>query len=138
MRRSVNKLAELAGDQQGGAIVEFALIAPLLFTLVLGVLDMGRMFYVRQGLENATQQAARYLTLNPTASNSTVTNYLQGQMVGGMGNAVSVAYATTPNCNSNPSVTCTSITASYNFTFIAGYLGLPATTLKTTSQSVQY
>ena len=125
------------GDQRGGALVEYALTAPLLFTLLLGSVDMGRMFYVRQGLEYATEQAARYYMLNPTIGSSSVTTYLQGQMPGGMGSSVTVSYTDTSNCNSMSSVTCTKIQASYSFTFIASYLGLGTKTLTATAQSVR-
>ena len=96
------------------------------------------MFYVRQGLEYATEQAARYYSMNSGSSTATITSYLQGLMVGGMGSSVNVAYADTTNCNSNSSVTCTTITATYNFTFIAAYLGISAKTLTATSQAIRY
>lgn len=113
-------------------------MAPLLFTLLLGTIDIGRMFYVRQGLEYATEQAARYYALNPTAATSAVTTYLRGQMPGGMGPAVNVGYADTVNCNANSSVTCTMISATYGFNFVAGYLGLGSKTLLARAQAVRY
>jgi Flp pilus assembly protein TadG len=131
-------LSRVLKSRHGGAIIEFAMLAPLLFTLVLGGFDFGRMFYVRQGLEYATEQAARYYMMNSTASQSTVTSYLQSLMVGGLGSNVSVAYTNTTNCNSQSSVTCTTIAASYSFTFVAGFLGLGTKTLTATSQSVRY
>lgn len=131
-------LSTLRGDRRGGAAIEFAILAPLLFTLLLGAVDMGRMFYVRQGLEYATEQAARYYMLNSSSTTATITTYLQGLMVGGMGSSVNVSYADTTNCNSDASVTCTTITATYSFTFIASYLGLGTKTLTATAQAVRY
>ena len=131
-------LSRIARERRGGAAIEFAFVAPVLFTLVLGGLDVGRMFYVRQGLEYATEQAARYYMMNPTSATSTVTTYLQGQMAGGMGGGVSVGYIDTTSCNSNSSVTCTMITASYTFTFVAGYLGLGSKTLQAKAQAVRF
>ncbi|HTR85371.1 MAG TPA: TadE/TadG family type IV pilus assembly protein [Reyranella sp.] len=135
-------------DSRGGAAIEFAIIAPLFFTLILGTLDFGRMFYVSQSLQHATQQAGRYYTLNNTAATSTVTSYLQCLMpssgasgscptAGSMGSNTAVSYSDTTNCNSNSSVTCTTITATYSFTFIASYLGLGTKTLRATSQAVR-
>jgi Flp pilus assembly protein TadG len=129
-------LGSLWRNGRGGAAIEFALIAPLLFTIVLGTFDVGRMFYVSQSLQHATQQAGRWYTLNNTAATSAVTTYLQGQMVGGMGPNVNVAYNASTSCNSNSSVTCTTITATYSFTFIASYLGLGTKLLRATSQAV--
>ncbi len=106
------------------------------------------MFYVRQTLEYATEQAARYYAANATASQSTVTTYLKCQMGGnkdpacttpaGMGPSVVVAYSDTNPCNGNSGVTCTMITAQYTFSFIAGFLGLGSKTLQAKAQAVRY
>src|SRR5262245_28741698 len=117
-------LKDLRLDRRGGAAVEFAILAPVLFTMLLGIVEMGRMFYVRQALEYATEQAARYYMLNPTTDSGSVTTYLQGQMAGSMGSGITVNYTDTASCNGNSSVTCTMITASYTFTFVAAFLGL--------------
>ena len=105
------------GDRRGGAILEFAHPAPLLFTLLLGGVDIGRMFYVRQGLEYATEEAARYYMLNPTTASSNVTTQLRSKMPGGMGPSVNVAYVDTAKLQRQRSVTCTTITATYAFNF---------------------
>ena len=125
-------------DRTGGAALEFAFVGPVLFTLLLGSIEVGRMYYVRQGLEYATEQAARYYMLNPTSASSAVTTYLQGQMPGGMGPSVAVSYIDTTSCNSKSTVTCTMITASYSFTFVASYLGLGTKALQAKAQAVRY
>jgi Flp pilus assembly protein TadG len=124
-------------DPRGGAAIEFAVVAPFLFTLVLGALDLGRMFYVGQGLQYAAEQGARYYTVNPTTSSTNVTSQVQAYMPGGMGSSVNVAYSDTASCNSNSSVTCTTITATYSFRFIASYLGLGTKTITAASQAVR-
>jgi Flp pilus assembly protein TadG len=134
MRRPVGLLR----DRKGGAILEFALLAPLLFTLLLGIVEMGRMFYVRHALEYATEQAARYYMLNPTTDSGSVTTYLKGQMAGGMGSGVTADYVDTTSCNGNASVTCTTITASYTFTFVAAFLGLSNLVMHAKAQAIRY
>ncbi|MBL6616124.1 MAG: pilus assembly protein [Reyranella sp.] len=128
----------LATDRGGAAIVEFAFVFPVLLTFVLGTVDVGRMFYVRQGLEYATEEAARYYTLNPSTASSSITTQLRNKMPGGMGPSVSVAYADTTNCNANSRVTCTTITATYSFSFAGGYLGIGSKTLRATAEAVRY
>ena len=130
--------ARLAIDRRGGAILEFAVLAPVLFVLILGTVDVGRMFYVRQGLEYATEEAARYYVLNPSTASTNVTTQLKAKMPGGMGTLVSVAYADTASCNANAHVTCTTITATYAFSFAAGYLNISSKTLRATAQAVRY
>lgn len=131
------RLLRLVADRAGGAALEFAILAPALFGLTLGGVEFGRLFYVRQGLEYAIEQAARYYTMNNTAATSAVTTYLQGKMPGSMGPTVNVSYADTTNCNSNAAVTCTTITATYVFNF-AGYVPIGALTLRATAQAVRY
>lgn len=131
-------LKGLRHDRLGGAAVEFAILAPVLFAVLLGIIEMGRMFYVREALEYATEQAARYYMLNPTTDSGSVTTYLQGQMAGGMGSGVTVAYTDTTSCNGNSSVTCTMITASYTFTFAAAFLGLSSLAMNAKAQAIRY
>ena len=130
-------MSSLWRDLRGGAAIEFALVSPVLFTVVLGAMDLGRMFYVGQGLQYAAEQGARYYTVNPTTTTSSVTSQIQTYMPGGMGSSVNVTYADTASCNSSTSVTCTTITATYSFTFIASYLGLGTKPITAVSQAVR-
>jgi Flp pilus assembly protein TadG len=134
----VGLAARLAGDRRGVAMLEFALLSPLLMVLFMGSVDVGRMFYVRQGLEYATGEAARYYMLNPTTATSNVTTRLRSKMPGGIGPSVNVGYADTTNCNGNSGVTCTTITATYVFNFALGFLNLGARTMRATAQAVRY
>jgi Flp pilus assembly protein TadG len=131
-------LMRLPGDRRGNSAIEFGILAPVLFMLLLGTFDFGRMFYVRQGMEYATEQAARYYMLNPSAAQSAVTQTLSTAMVGGMGSQLSVAYVDTTNCNSKSTLTCTTITATYQFHFVVGMLGLADKTLTATAQTVRW
>jgi len=130
-------LSRLIGAQQGVSILEFALVAPLLLTMTVGAIDVGRMFYVRQALGYATEEAARYYMLNPSAATTAVTSLLQSNMPGTLGPSVNVAYADTANCNSNSSVTCSTITATYSFSFFLGYLGTTPLSLRATARAVR-
>jgi hypothetical protein len=44
---------------RGQALVEFALIAPVLFLVLFAIFDVGRLIYVYNNLANSTRQAAR-------------------------------------------------------------------------------
>ena len=50
---------------RGQGILEFALVLPVLFLIVFGVLDLGRVFFATIGLTNASREGVRYLTLHP-------------------------------------------------------------------------
>ena len=57
---------------RGQTILEFALLAPLFFLLVCGVIDFGRMFYVQMTLQNAIRQAGRYASTGQHLANAAV------------------------------------------------------------------
>lgn len=50
--------------QRGTAAVEFALIATLFFLLLLGVVELGRLFYVFNTVQEVTRCAARQAVVN--------------------------------------------------------------------------
>lgn len=56
-------------NHQGGlnaqALIELALLLPLILLLVLGAMDFGRMFFHKIVLTNAAREGANYLSRNP-------------------------------------------------------------------------
>jgi Flp pilus assembly protein TadG len=78
MRRGVQR-ASRARDQHGAAVVEFALIAPLLIMLVFGIIDYGYMLNRDTMLNNAVRDGARVASLDGSYSEivSSVTSELQ-------------------------------------------------------------
>ncbi|MFA7441614.1 MAG: TadE/TadG family type IV pilus assembly protein [Sphingomonadaceae bacterium] len=63
--------ARLAADERGTTAVEFALIAPLLFLLLLGGIEGGRLLFASAALHRAVGLAARDVAMdaseNPSA-----------------------------------------------------------------------
>ena len=53
------------GSPPAQALVEYALVLPLLLLLVLGAMDLGRMFYTKMILTNAAREGANYLAYFP-------------------------------------------------------------------------
>jgi Flp pilus assembly protein TadG len=141
MRRLIGRLF---GDRQGSAMIEFGFLCPVLFTILLGIVEGGRMFYVRQSLEYATQQAARYYMVTPAAPESDVTTALRNAMAGGMGPDVrgpggmsTPKYDNAASCNGNAAVTCTTITATYTFVSVVSFLNLGNPELQAKAQAVR-
>jgi len=90
--------------QRGAAIVEFALVLPLLLTLVLGAIDWGWYFFIDQLVTNAAREGARAGTmLPPTSSDSDATaaatgasnNYLTSVQLKATGVAATTVTVTT-------------------------------------------
>ncbi len=51
-------------NRQGAAVVEFAIVAPVFITLVLGMIEVGRGVMVQQVLTNASREGARFGVLD--------------------------------------------------------------------------
>jgi Flp pilus assembly protein TadG len=66
---------------RGAATIELAVVAPLLFLLIFGVVEFGRVVMVRQSLTNAARVGSRRAALATTGSaddaEAAVYNYLQ-------------------------------------------------------------
>jgi hypothetical protein len=83
----VEKVCRLCRKKRrGAAVVEFAIVAPVFFLLVFGMIEYGRMVMVQQILTNASREGARQAVLDgATASNveTAVTNYLANASITG-------------------------------------------------------
>src|SRR3954463_11222957 len=70
----------------GAAAVEFAIVAPLLVILVLGLIEFGRVLMVQQVLTNAAREGCRTAVLEGSTTsdvNTTVSNYLTASGISG-------------------------------------------------------
>ncbi len=59
--------SRVRGDEEGGTLVEFAVIAPVFFMLLMGIFDFGHTIYIRSVLNGAVQDAARDSALENAA-----------------------------------------------------------------------
>ena len=60
--------------QRGQSLAETAIVFPILLLLLSGLLDLGRLYYVYVGLQDATGEAAIFLAVNPECETSADTN----------------------------------------------------------------
>jgi Flp pilus assembly protein TadG len=80
--------------RRGATAVEFAIVAPVAFMLILGLIEFGRGLMVQHLLNNAARQGARVATIEGKATSdvtTAVTNALQGQPTNGITTTVMVA-----------------------------------------------
>jgi Flp pilus assembly pilin Flp len=47
-------------DEEGAAVVEFALVMPILALIIFGIIDFGRAFYTVNNIISAVREGARY------------------------------------------------------------------------------
>lgn len=107
MRR---RLASLRHAREGAAMVEFALIAPILFGFVFGVVEYGRLYWTREALAQTAITAARCMGIlasncaaGGTFSSANTTTYIQ-QVGNGWGISIPAA-----NVHLDPTATCAGV-----------------------------
>lgn len=72
--------------RRGASAVEFAIVAPVFFLLVLGIIEFGRMVMVQQVITNAAREGARIAVLDsatPGRVTTRVTDYLTSANLSG-------------------------------------------------------
>ena len=57
----------MSTDERGAAAVEFALVAPLLVALLVGIAEFGRAYQAQTALSGAAREAVRSVALGSTA-----------------------------------------------------------------------
>lgn len=57
-------------QERGATIAEFAVVALLFFTIVIGIIEFGRLLYTHNALTDATRRGARYASLHHGATSA--------------------------------------------------------------------
>lgn len=130
---SLNRRLTTPGkERRGAAAVEFAIVLPVLVTVLLGVTDFGRVSYTSISLANAARAGAAYASMNPysdltqaawtTAITSAVTDELS-QSSGFNTNAVTLTATNTVEASGLSRV---SVQVTYPFSTLVNWPGLPS------------
>ncbi len=69
-------------DERGTALVEFAIVVPMLLVLVLGIIDFGRMMAVAGGLAAAVRDGARMAATSSNPSDATQQSAIKSRVIG--------------------------------------------------------
>jgi Flp pilus assembly protein TadG len=101
-----------AGAKQrasGQSLVEFALLLPVMLLLLIGALDIGRLFYFDIVVGNAVREGARQ-AVDPAYTNAQITQVVQSSAPGVAVGGVTVSPSSRSSANSGEEV---SVTATY-------------------------
>lgn len=111
----------------GSTAVEFALIAPALFTLLFGTIEFGRMVFTQSTLHFAVEEAARCASVTPSAcgTSSQIASYAASR-ASDTDLPASAFTASTPTCGHQ-------VTGSVVYAFIATALFTYSPTLTATA-----
>lgn len=59
------RLGSIAPDHRGVSAVEFAILAPVLMAFIIGIAQLGVIFFANAGLKSAVGEGVRYATIYP-------------------------------------------------------------------------
>lgn len=93
--------------RKGAALVEFAVVAPIMILFTMGLIDIGRMTMVKQMLINASREGARQATLLDATSDNVKTEVAQLLQSSGIKATVTVSPANLSAAPSGSQVTVT-------------------------------
>jgi Flp pilus assembly protein TadG len=74
-------LTRFRQDREGTAIIEFAIVAPMLFLLLIGIIEVGLIFFTTIVLEGATNIGSRIGRTGYTPTGMTREDYIRSQIV---------------------------------------------------------
>src|SRR4051794_7966741 len=135
----------------GQALVEFALIAPIFFILLFGIIEGGRFLFYYETLNNATREGARFAIVNganslvcPTGTpypgsppcdplGNNVVQKVRASATGMTGSAITVTRAWLPDNGRGSMVT---VGATYAYRTLVPLLPLPTITVQAESSLV--
>jgi Flp pilus assembly protein TadG len=132
LSRARVRVSRKSRNERGAAALEFALVAPLLFGLILGIISYGYMLSFRQGISQGAAEGARAAAVAPasfsagdkaSAARKAVNDALEGYGVscseGGMlskdGESVGTCSTTVAACANNASRQCASVRVNYAY-----------------------
>ncbi|MGH2471846.1 MAG: TadE/TadG family type IV pilus assembly protein [Candidatus Limnocylindria bacterium] len=74
-------MTEMFHREGATSTVEFALVAPVLFLLLVGILDLGRAVNAYVTVSNAAREGSHYAVLHPTAAPSAIASAVRARVV---------------------------------------------------------
>lgn len=116
---------------RGTAIVEFAVVLPLLLFILFGIIEFGYVFMVRQTLQHAAREGCRMAILQTSTDPYTNVQMRIAEIMATT-NASSYTVQMTHATVADPSETIVTSVPYYDVRLMGGYLGLPNFTLRGT------
>jgi Flp pilus assembly protein TadG len=114
----------LRADSKGQALLEFALILPILLMLVLGIIEFGRIWNINQMVSDTTREGARRAVLaDPTITEQQVHDFMMQRLWDAHvdTNVVTITF-TNFHSTTNPVMTAT-VQFPYSFMFFTRAFG---------------
>ncbi len=70
MVRLSSLLRRFVRASDGAAVIEFAIVVPVFLMFVFGIIEGGRMLWIRNSIQTATEEAGRFAMAHTTATDT--------------------------------------------------------------------
>ncbi len=122
MTGTLQSVRRFLRESRGTAVIEFAFVAPVLFVLTIGTIDVGRLVWSASMLHHMAREATRYASVRGAESNNPVTEadietYVKNRIIGMPANDVAVDTQWTPSNSSGGTVV---VQLDYTYSFLLG------------------
>jgi Flp pilus assembly protein TadG len=109
-------LARKAGNRRGNALIEFALVLPLLLLVFAGIVDFGFLFQRYEVLTNAVREGARVAVLPGSYDAAArVTAYVEA----GLGSSAALtAVSVNPGTSGTPGISVVTVSATLTYDYV--------------------
>jgi Flp pilus assembly protein TadG len=126
MKSLARRLLRLCRCPEGAAVLEFGIVAPVLIMIMMGVVEFGRLHWVRNSIEYAAEQTARWAIVNTAASDDQIKAHAKAEFDGiSAGKAkVNVARDTANG------LSFLTVIVTYDFQFLADFAGIGTLSLR--------
>ena len=111
-----------ARNERGAAAVEFALIAPILLLLLMGIAEFGRAYHIQTTLSGAAREGVRAMALENSPAAARAAAKKAAPTVALTDGQIAVSPSACPTTAGAPATTAT-VTINYPMTFITGMFG---------------
>lgn len=120
--------AEVKSTERGAVAVEFALLAPVLVMLLLGIMEFGRAYNVQSTLTNAAREGVRNMAINNSQTDARAATRNAATNLNPILADVNITFSAT-NCTVGSQMT---VTVNYDLATMTGIAGPFAMTGKGT------
>lgn len=114
--KGITKARGAVRNERGATAVEFALVAPIFLIFVIGIIDLGRLFYIKNVMQFTVEQTSRYAMVNPSATDAVLVTYAEDKAIT-MFNGIDF-YSDRPIPEVVADITYRTITAEYTFQYM--------------------
>ena len=133
------RLRRLPKSETGGALIELAIVLPVLILIAIGVMDYGRVYFTSVAVANAARAGAEFGSIEPGRETWTTQMQDFAKLDGAEAGAITVTATTHCECSGSVvacSTTCAGygapwvlveVTASKSVAMVLKYPGLPTT-----------